>query len=684
MTIFDESEEAESLIKLLRNSGEVVRDIRVEDAEDMEAALVDNPIDVILAKQKLPYFSALEALGVLAKSGRDIPLVVITPARQISPVTDELKAGARDVVGMDQPERLLHVVKREVGDLKNRKSLRRAEQMLHESEKRARHLIDSSRDAISYVHDGMHIYANQAYLDMFGYESLEDVEGMPILDMVSKEDHAKLKEFLRNYAKGIGEDDTLDVAVVNTDGETFQTNMEFSRASMEGEACTQIIIRDRTDSKALEQKLNVLSKQDLLTGLYNRTYFLDQVDKMIAQAVEGNTQGALLFIEIDNFETIRNTIGITSADKFLGNLARLFKDKLGKHGILARFEGAMFTLLVNNTDMDRAEKIAAAIVTLINDYRTTIDNKVVTATVSIGLTHINETVSDLQDCINRAEKGVEIAHKEGGNRYYIYNPAMEDLAEEQQISVWARRIKEALRNNRFQLLYQPIVSLHGIQGGNYEVLVRMLDESGNPVSPGEFIPAADKADLTKFIDRWIIANTFQALQERVSAGEDIRFFIKISRGTLLDAEFMPWLSERLKTLNLDTSKLVFELDETTALNHLAQAKVLVRDFKQLQCHTALENFGLEKNTFQSLRELPVDFIKIHAKLVANLPKSMENQEQVKAIANEARSHNMQTIAAFVEDASSLAVLWQCSVDFIQGHFLQEPTPELNFEFENAF
>lgn len=684
MTIFDESEEAESLIKVLRNSGEVVRDIRVEDAEDMETALVDNPVDIILSKQKLHYFSALQALEVLAKSGRDIPLVVITPARQISPVTDELKAGARDVVGMDQPERLLHVVKREVGDLKNRKSLRRAEQMLHESEKRARHLIDCSRDAISYVHDGMHIYANQAYLDMFGYESLEDVEGMPILDMVSKEDHGKLKEFLRNYAKGIGEDDTLDVAVMNTAGETFQTSMEFSRASMEGETCTQIIIRDRADSKALEQQLNVLSKQDLLTGLYNRTYFLDQVDKMIAQAVEGNTQGALLFIEIDNFETIRNTIGITAADKFLGDLARLFKEKLGKYGILARFEGAMFTLLVNNTDMDQAEKIAAAIVKLINDYRTTIDNKVVTATVSIGLTHINETVSNLQDCINRAEKGVEIAHKEGGNRYYIYNPAMEDLEEEQQISVWARRIKEALRNNQFQLLYQPIVSLHGISGGNYEVLVRMLDESGKDIPPGEFISAADKADLTKFIDRWIIANTFQVLQERTSAGEDIRFFIKISRGTLLDAEFMPWLSERLKTLNLDTSKLVFELDETTALNHLAQAKVLVQGFKQLKCNTALENFGLEKNTFQSLRELPVDFIKIHARLVANLPKSMENQEQVKAIANEARGHNMQTIAAFVEDASSLAVLWQCSVDFIQGHFLQEPTPELNFEFENAF
>jgi multidomain signaling protein FimX len=400
--------------------------------------------------------------------------------------------------------------------------------------------------------------------------------------------------------------------------------------------------------------------------------------------VEGKTQGALLFIEIDNFESIRTSIGITSADKFLSDIATLFKEKLEKHGILARFEGAMFTMLVSNADMDQAEKIAIGIVKLINEYRTTIGGKVVTATASIGLTHVNETVSNLQDCINRAEKGCEIAHKEGGNRHYIYNPAMEELEEEQQFSVWARRIKEALRKNQFQLLYQPIVSLHGSAGGNYEVLVRMLDESGAAISPGEFILAADKADLTKFIDRWIIANTFQVLQERTAAGEDIRFFIKISRGSLLDAEFIPWLSEGIKTRNLDTSKLIFELDEATALNHLAQAKVLVDDFKQLKCGTALENVGLEQNTFQSLNELPVDFIKLHAKLVAKLPQSMENQEKVKEIANEARDHNMQTIAAYVEDASSLAVLWQCSIDFIQGHFLQEPTSELNFEFENAF
>ena len=285
LTVFDESESAEQLIKVLRNAGEIVRDIRVEDDEDMEKAISENPLDIILAKQKLPIFSAKQALEVLQKNGRDIPLVVITDTNESNACLAELKAGARDAVSTNQPERLLHIVRREVTDLKNRKGLRRTEQMLHESEKRARNLIDSSRDAIAYVHDGMHIYANQAYLEMFGYESLDDVEGMPILDMVGSTDHSKLKDFLRNYAKGQSKDDSLNIQAKHTDGHTFETAMEFSRASMEGEACTQIIIRDRSNSKELEQQLDVLSKQDLLTGLYNRTYFLDRVDKLISQAV---------------------------------------------------------------------------------------------------------------------------------------------------------------------------------------------------------------------------------------------------------------------------------------------------------------------------------------------------------------------------------------------------------------
>jgi len=684
LTVFDIPEEAEQLVNVLRNAGQIVRDIRAEDDEDMEAAISENPIDIILAKKTLPNFSAKQALDVVEKSGRDIPLVVMLPAADNTLPLEELHAGARDAVSLEQHELLNHVVKREVENLKNRKTSRRNENMLHEAEKRARLLIDHSRDAISYVHDGMHIYANQAYLDIFGLAELEDVEGTPILDMVSSEDHSILKEFLRNYAKGQAHDDKLDVKAKHAKGHSFSMNMEFSPASMEGEVCTQIIIRDQSDSKQLEQQLDVLSKQDVLTGLYNRSYFLEKVEKLIAQSVVGKVQGSMLYIELDKFENTHHDLGIANADKLLAHVAGILKSKLNKLGLLARLEGPVFTLLLSKSNLQQAEEVATGIIKLIHDNPATIGDKVITSTVSIGVTHINETISNLQECITRGEKGCGLAKKQGGNQYGIFNPSVNDLAEKDQASHWSHQIKEALRNNQFKLLFQPVVSLHGISGAHYEVLIRMLDENGEEVPPNVFIEAAGRADLTKFIDRWVIANTFKLLSERNSQGLLTRFFIKVSPGSITDAEFIPWISERIKSLELDTASLIFQFDEESALNHLAQTRVIVDSFKALNCRTALENFGLEENTFKSMNELPVDFIKIHADIISNLAQSIEHQERVKEIADNARERNMQTIAAFVEDANSLAVLWQCSVDFIQGHFLQQPQSELNYEFESAF
>jgi diguanylate cyclase (GGDEF)-like protein/PAS domain S-box-containing protein len=684
LTIFDVPEQAEQLVNIIRNDGQIVRDIRAEDDEDMLSAINENPIDIILCKNKLAYFSSTDALDVIHQSGRDIPLVVISDSTDDSSFTEALKKGARDIASLEEPERLLHIIKREIGDLKNRKQLRRSEQMLHEAEKRARALIDTSRDSIAYVHDGMHIYANKAYLEMFGYESQDDVEGIPILDMVSAENHAKLKNFLRNYAKGQTEDDTLEVEAKHINGTAFNMSMEFTPASMEGEACTQIIIRAKADSKELEEQLNVLSKQDLLTGLYNRTYFLEQVDKLVSQAVVGKVTGAMLIIEIDKFEDIRHDVGIADADKVLVDIAKILKGKLEQYGVLARLEGPSFTFLLTDVNINQAEEFASGILKLLKQSTSTVKDKVITLTASIGITHINETIHNLQECISRTEKGCAIAKKEGGNQYSIFNPSFDDLEEKQQVSHWSHQIKEALRQNHFRLLYQPIVSLHGVSGAHYEVLVRMLDESGQVLPPREFISAADQAGLTKFIDRWVIANTFKILSERTKEGLETRFFIKVSSGSITDAEFIPWIRERLKTLKLDTTNLIFEFDESTALNHLAQAKTVVDQFRALNCRTAIENFGTEQNTYLSMDELNVDFVKIHSNLINNLAQSVENQEKVKEIASHAREKGMQSIAAFVEDANSLAVLWQCGVDFIQGHFLQQPETELSYEFEGAF
>lgn len=681
LTVFDSSEEAEVLINVLRKAGYIVRDIRVEDDEDMETAIEDNPLDIILAKQTTPIFNAKQAVKLIITSGRDIPLIVITPKNQEASALEILNMGARDAVASDQGDKLKFIVQRELSDLKSRRTLRRNETILYETEKRTQNLIDNSRDAIAYVHDGAHIYANEAYLKMFGYVDLEDIEGMPILDMVSSDEHIKLKEFLRGYAKGKITDNTLDVVGQHTKGKTFNITMEFSNASMEGESCSQIIIRDQAQSKELEKQLNVLSKQDLLTGLYNHTYFIEQADKMISRAVEGQAKGSLLYIMLDGYEEIKSNVGISGRDLVLTDIATLLKEKISNLGLLARFEGAVFTLLLNSADQVQTEKVANGICKLIHNNISEVNKKSVTATCSIGITTINETTSNLNDCLSRAEKGALAAEKAGGDQFNIFNPAIEELAEKEQANVWGSKIKAALKENKFNLLYQPIVSLRGEPGAHYEVLVRMSDEDGNEVLPAEFLPAAEDIGLINYVDRWVIAHTFMLLAERMKHGTDTRFFIKLSSGSLTDLEFLPWITERIKSLRLDADSLVFTLSEATALNYLKQAKVTFQGLRSINCRVGLENFGTEQNVFQSLKHLDINYLKIDSSLSLNLKDSIENQEKLKEIAEEANEKGIMAIAAFVEDANSMALLWQSSVAFIQGHFLQQPDSELKYDFD---
>ena len=684
LTVFDLSEEAEVLINSLRNSGFIVRDVRVEDDEDMIAALDDNPIDIILCKHTLPIFSAAAAVEVVTKSGRDFPVIVITPQQDNELALECLKFGARDVVAFENTQHLRHVLVRELGDLKERRAHRRCEKMLHETEKRSRSLIDNSRDAIAYVHEGMHIHVNNAYLMMFGCDDIDDVEGMPILDMVSPDDHAQLKEFLRAYSKSQSDDDTLNLHGQHTDGSSFDITMEFSPASMEGEACTQIIIRDQSNSKELEEKLNVLSKQDLITGLYNKTYLIEQLDKFISAALEGHSRGALLYISLDNYEQLKDDFGIAGLDMLFVDLAGLLKSKLEPLGVFARMEGAAFCLLIKDADNTQAEKYADGICTIIKNHMSEINHKTATTTASIGITLINETISNIHDCINRAEKGASIALENGGSQHHTYNPSIEDVEEHEKNSHWETQIKFALKNNMFRLLFQPTVSLHGETGAHYEVYVRMLDESRQEILPDQFIPAAEQANLMSFVDRWVVANAFVVLAEKIENKEETRIAIKISSSTIVDPEFLTWVSDRIKALRINADYITFQVKEETALNYLKATKAFFDGLKTLHCRTALDNFGIEENEFQSIKHFDVNYVKIHQELISKLATNVEMQERVKRISEEVSKKNIQTIAAFVEDANCLALLWQCGVDFIQGYFLQEPDVVLEYDFEESF
>lgn len=671
--------DAEQMVNTLRGAGFAVRAAFAEDEEDMLEAAGKQVIDMVLCATGLPDAPIAGVCAALVATGKDMPLIAVAPRCDAKLQVSVIQEGARDLALREPAEHLPLIVAREFDALLQRRAMQRYKTSYEESETRARALIDSSRDAITYVHDGMHIYANSVYLGMFGFAEFDEVEGTPIMDMVAPADHPKLKDFLRRYSKGESSETTLQVQGLRPDGAHFSALMEFFHASIGGEACTQIIIRDQSSSKELEKKIKHLSKQDLLTGLYNRQYFLEDLELTLARAPAERGDTAILYILLDNFKAIKDTVGIAGSDLVLSDIACLLRASIRSDDIAARFADNVFTVMTRGHSDFQA--LAETIRRVIEEHISEVAGQSITTTVSIGIHRVDGGNSSAHDVVARADLACEIARTGGGNRCHTHDPVQDAKADQAKGQQWTALIKHAVETDGFRLVYQPIVSMQGDPVERYEVLLRMVGPDNDLILPGQFIPVAEQSTLILDIDRWVIGNAVRLLAEHQrSSGKPAVFFIKLSGVSLSDPELLPWISERLKAARLQGDSLVFELHQQTATAHLKEAKQFVAGLKQLRCGFAIEHFGARDNAFHILKHLATDYLKIDGSLMHKLAQNTEQQETVRNIAAQAHEMGKLTIAEFVEDASSLSVLWQCGVKFIQGNFLQEPHPLMDYEF----
>jgi len=594
-----------------------------------------------------------------------------------------MRQGAADLCSYDQPEHLQLVVKREMSQIKTGQSAQNYELKFRESEKRARILMESSHDAIAYVHEGMHIFANSPYLEMFGFSELEEIEGTPILDMVAPEDHDEFKDFLRNYSKDGEQEGSLETHGMLPDGKKFDAEMEFAPASIDGEPCTQIIIRSQAgSSEELERKLKYLSKQDVLTGLYNRQYFIEELELAVTDALSGSSSAAVIYLVMDNFKQIKDNLGIGAADMVISDIGNLLHDQAQENDIVARFGDHSFALLRRDCDSEAIQALSENLRHIVEEHIADVKEQSVTTTCSIGMSIVAESTPSAHEVISRADLACEVARSSGGNRVHLHNPVVDEKLGKERDQQMHALIKDALERDQFQLLYQPIVSLQGEEGGKYEVLLRMLNDEGDHILPTQFLPIAEQTGQITEIDRWVIQNAIRTLTEHRAQGADTQFFIKISAATLQHGELLQYIGNCMKVTRLPGHALTFEIAEKHAAQHLKHAKVFVKTLQELHCKTALEHFGAGPNSFQLLKHLPVDFLKIDGSFIHNLASDNDNQAMVRSILATANSMNRQCIAEYVQDAHSLAVLWQSGIQFIQGNFLQEPSEALDYDFSS--
>ncbi|MEJ2343841.1 MAG: EAL domain-containing protein [Gammaproteobacteria bacterium] len=679
--IEDSLNDAELLASLLRNAGHAIRPVGVEDEEQLRTTLKSQPLDLILCSVDSDEPSLHQVQLAISDYQKDIALIAVAENADMPTRTQAMRDGALDLVSRNEPDHLHLVIDREIRNLEVRRRQRRCESAVRETERRCHTLLDSSRDAITYVHDGMHVYANGAYLEMFGFSEPDDVEGMPVMDMVAAQDHGKFKKFLRDLDNHKSNGQELEVLGLRADGGTFNAVMEFSNASIDGEPCTQIVIRNQAVDKDLEKKLKFLSKQDLLTGLFNRQYFMEELERAVTEAAAGSAPSAVFYIEPDNFKAIKERVGIAGADLVLSDIAAVLHEQVGDAAVVARFADTAFTVLLKHSELEAVKALAEKICSAVENHLADVSGTSVATTCSIGLSLIGEMTQSAQEPLSQADLACEMARKQGGNRHHLHNPIADQKASAERDQQWAYLIRDALEHDRFSLVYQPIASLHGETSERYEVLVRMRDQDGKEVTPGQFIPVAEHNGLITAIDRWVINQALQVLSERRRGGHDTTLFLKLSADSLGDESLLPWISNALKKNRLESNCVVFEASEAVVVAHLKQARAFAKGVQELHCGFSLEHFGNGMNSFQLLKHIPVDYLKIDGSFMHNLASDQEQQAMVKSITEMAHSMGKTTIAEFVEDANSLAVLWQCGVNYIQGHFLQAPDAVMDFDFQ---
>lgn len=671
LLVDDSVESAEQLVSILRNGGIAVRPARAGNEGELEETLAASPPDLVIVTLDGTHLGVPHIREAAERGGRDVAIIVTANKLVDESIVQAFQEGARAAMLRTSHEHVQTIVRREFEALTMRRNVRRLELALRESERRCDALLDSSRDPIAFVHEGMHVRANKAYLDMFGYDGFEDIEGMSILDMIAAPDADDFKALLKRLSKGEKPPQRLNLKAQRSDGSTFDAAMEFAEASFEGERCQQITFRIQAADPDLHEKLDELRAKDLVTDLFNRTHMLAQLDEACARAANGAQDQALLLIEPDNFRGVLDTIGIGSADVLLGDIATLLRTTLREGDIAGRVGDHLFGILTAGRDAAATTQFAQALRNAFAERIFEIGKQSISLTASIGGTLIGEKNANSTAIMSDAATALRNAQAEGGNRAQIHDPAEQDKAAAENAQRWLKAIDHALAHDGFVLYHQPIISLHGAEGDFYEILLRMSGPNGE-ILPGHFLPIAERNGRMPAIDRWVIAKAIRLIAERERAGSRTTFFIKLTPQSLEDQTLLPWIAQQLKAERQRGDSLVFEMPESKVVTSLKQARAFVKALEQIHCQFALEQFGAGLNSFQLLKHVPAHYLKIDRHFMADLPKQKENQEKVKDICNQAHQAGKLTVAEFVEDAASMSILFGCGVNFVQGNFLQEP------------
>ena len=539
-------------------------------------------------------------------------------------------------------------------------------------------ILDNAGEGIITVNNNKNIETfNSAAKNLFGYTS-EEVIGKEIFMLFPQADNENNKNYYQNLFDS-GNDQPLPEINATIDArrknsEQFPLSIKTTNLELDGKHISIAIVDDVSERESMMKNLRKMAEHDALTGLFNRQYFMEELERDVDKIIRGDIINcALLYIDLDNFKFVNDTLGHLAGDRVLVEVSAMINQHMSKNDTIARIGGDEFGVLLNEVNSRQALKTAEHYRKQFTSYIFKYGGKEIDIGCSIGIALFDNEILSKEDILARADIACHIAKNAGKNRVHLYTPEDQSNRVSMYADIgWARQIKEAMEQDKFILAQQPIVDTETGDLLSYEILLRMRDSNSDIILPNGFLPSAQRIGLMVDIDKWILSKSIATLKNVHIKHPDVRFSINLSAKAMCDPEILMIITDAFITNQIDPGSITFEITEDTAIANMDMAVKFLHQLKELGCKTALDDFGTGYSSFAYLKDLPVDYVKIDGSFVQNIDTDQLNLAMVKSMNEVAHATGKKTVAEFVKNQDILDAIKVIGIDYAQGYHIGKP------------
>ncbi len=652
----------------------------ISNERELSGSLAERSWDLLLLSnmntQDLSFGRAAEVLKELNK---DIPILLLCekmpdPEAHLA----MLEAGIQVALTENNEKLNVMYIYQSLRAVKQRKHWRYCESLLEKAEHRITELIDDSRTAICFIRDNLVCYANERFYELLGYGNLKDLSGLNLDRFIASNCKDTFLNEINKILQGQKQSIHLGADILRADTTRFHATLTLNPAVFNEQDAIQVdIVQQLSETE-------IFSEIDPISGLLNQSGFAKQLEQQLELARKGGNDGFLFYITLDAYDTILHNLGQEGIDLLVQSTGKQLKSLVNQAHTLARIDENIFTLLLADPQQDTAKALAREICIAISEMDTLLGDYRIQTTCSIGITIINESTPRGTELLLRAEQAAKSLHLNDriGNGYSFYQIEQTKPVVSNDAAA-VKRVVDAITNNHFRLLFQPIVPLDpDVKLANYEIFLRLITEDDKEVSPTVFMSSIADDNVLARMDMWVLEECIMLMRQSLDQGKRHRLFINVTGKTLRNKSLLPWFAEQLRSLRLPADHFVFEISEVDALAAPAYYKAFCKALHKLHCRICLKHFGSTSESNYVIADAKVDFVKLDSSYLKEMNRNSLSPKQMAQMIQPLKEKGIELIAPMVEDTAQMRQLFRMGINMVQGHYLQPPQPEMQYDFFN--